>query len=170
VVGVGGCLDSWRLREAAPGLVVGPALEHPRQHGVRVSFQRLAEPLVLALLGELHVERDDAQACPQGGVDAFATYVMAENPTAAAVDVASLNLGLAGDVQGMVKKILRGDPAATRPEYTEKVTARLADVLAAVAVLARATGVSPASIAQGNLTKLADRASRGVLKGAGDHR
>lgn len=104
-----------------------------------------------------------------GTIDNFQDQVRATEPVDDVVG-AGLRLGVAGDVQGLVKKILRGDDAAQTPQYRDKVTARLGDLLAAAATFASALQVRLADVAQQNLDKLADRADRGVLKGAGDNR
>lgn len=75
-----------------------------------------------------------------------------------------------GEVQGRISKILRGDPATTTPAYRARIAAGLTAVLTAAASTAHAAGSTLAQVAQANLDKLADRAARGVLKGAGDHR
>lgn len=71
----------------------------------------------------------------------------------------------AGEYAGKVKKILRGDT-----NTTEAAAAELGDVLWYLAACAEALGVDLADVAHQNLTKLADRAARGVLKGSGDNR
>lgn len=82
----------------------------------------------------------------------------------------ALGLGEAGEVQGKIKKILRGDPQAQNNAYDAEVAYELGDVLWYVSQLAKELGFSLSEIAQHNLDKLADRASRDTLKGAGDHR
>lgn len=100
----------------------------------------------------------------------FARWVTVRTDAPDSIATAALALCAAGDVQGMVKKILRGDPATTDPAYRDKVARRLADLLVAVTTLTEIAGIRLEDVAQANLDKLADRAARGVLKGAGDHR
>lgn len=87
------------------------------------------------------------------------------------VGLAYLSLGLgneAGEVQGKVKKYLRGDYDAS--QMREKLEGELGDVLWYLAVLADHIGLSLDQIAQANIAKLHDRAVRGKLKGDGDTR
>lgn len=82
-------------------------------------------------------------------------------------------LGLAGEggeVAGKIKKIARDDDEVIGDAARAKVADELGDVLWYAAQLATQLGVSLDSIAQGNLSKLADRAQRGVLQGSGDNR
>jgi NTP pyrophosphatase (non-canonical NTP hydrolase) len=90
-------------------------------------------------------------------------------------------LGLAneaGEVAGVVKKIIRDDAnlnmSLTRYEIAqtnrEKIKAELGDVLWYLAAVAKEYNLKLSDVAQYNLDKLRDRAERGVLKGSGDNR
>jgi NTP pyrophosphatase (non-canonical NTP hydrolase) len=100
----------------------------------------------------------------------FEAHVATRQLAAVTLHASALTLGVAGELQGMVKKILRGDPATQAPEYRERLGANLTDVLVTMAAVASSLDVPLGTIAQDNLDKLADRATRGVSKGAGDHR
>lgn len=82
----------------------------------------------------------------------------------------ALGLGEAGEVQGKAKKVLRDDDGVLTPEKREAMAAELGDLLWYAAQLASELDVSLSDVAQANLDKLADRASRGVLQGSGDNR
>ena len=88
------------------------------------------------------------------------------------LDISYLALGLgneAGEVQGKIKKLLRGDYKLT-PEIQEALEHELGDVLWYLSTLAHEFGISLDSIAQSNLNKLADRKQRNVIQGNGDNR
>ena len=77
--------------------------------------------------------------------------------------------GLAGEVgelASLFAKYWRGDCDFNR----DHVAAELGDILWFIAMLAERLDTDLSTIAQGNLTKLADRAERGKLKGNGDNR
>lgn len=80
-----------------------------------------------------------------------------------------LLLGLlseAGEIAGKYKKVLRGDGAID----AEAIKQELGDVLWYLSGLAREFGFSLEDVAEANLTKLIDRAQRGVIMGNGDKR
>jgi len=90
-------------------------------------------------------------------------------------------LGLAneaGEVAGVVKKIIRDDASLntslTHHEVArmnqEKILAELGDVLWYLAAVAKEYNLKMSDVAQYNLDKLKDRAERGVIKGSGDNR
>jgi len=82
-----------------------------------------------------------------------------------------LALGLgneAGEVQGKIKKYLRGDYDDI--DLRVKLIGELGDVLWYLSVLAYQLDISLGAIALANLDKLADRKARGKLKGDGDTR
>jgi len=90
-------------------------------------------------------------------------------------------LGLAneaGEVAGVVKKIIRQDvhlPSCLTEEENdrmnqEKIKAELGDVLWYLAAVAKEYNLKLSDVAQYNLDKLKDRAERGVIKGSGDNR
>ena len=77
--------------------------------------------------------------------------------------------GLAGEVGELASifaKHWRGDGDLNH----DHAKAELGDVLWFVAMLAEQLDTDLSTVAQGNLTKLADRAERGKLKGLGDNR
>ena len=90
-------------------------------------------------------------------------------------------LGLAneaGEVAGVVKKIIRQDvylsSCLTEEENDrmnqEKIKAELGDVLWYLAAVAKEYNLKLSDVAQYNMDKLKDRAERGVLRGSGDNR
>lgn len=82
-------------------------------------------------------------------------------------------LGLAGEAGELcenIKKIYRDDGGLVTLKRRETVEKELGDVLWYVAVLADAFGFTLERIAATNISKLSDRAMRGVLKGSGDNR
>jgi len=97
----------------------------------------------------------------------------------AIINVLYLSLGLgneAGEVQGKIKKVLRGDNH-TSNDYMAQVTAtqdavadELGDTLWYLTMLAYELGYSLSDIMEMNIAKLADRKERGVIKGSGDTR
>lgn len=77
--------------------------------------------------------------------------------------------GEAGEVADKVKKLLR-DGGSLTPEVRAEIAKEVGDVLWYVAAMARDLGVPMEHMARGNLAKLQDRQSRGVLGGSGDNR
>lgn len=78
-------------------------------------------------------------------------------------------LGLAeeaGEVAGKYGKSIRDQVPLT----TDVVVKELGDVLWMLAAICRDNNVSLEYVAQKNIEKLADRASRGTLTGSGDNR
>jgi len=92
-----------------------------------------------------------------------------KNPTYMA-----LGLGEAGEVQGKIKKVLRGDTmhmtANEVSAYHLKIKAELGDLQYYLAGLAACYGYTLEEIAIANIDKLHDRRERGVLQGDGDNR
>jgi NTP pyrophosphatase (non-canonical NTP hydrolase) len=78
--------------------------------------------------------------------------------------------GEAGEVAEKVGKALRDANGQFGQPRVDALGKELGDVLWYIAALAYDLGLSLESIAEGNLSKLADRASRGVLGGSGDNR
>jgi NTP pyrophosphatase (non-canonical NTP hydrolase) len=80
-------------------------------------------------------------------------------------------LGIAnesGEVAGKYKKFLRGD--FDNLQLRSDLLAELGDVLWYIAGAAREMGIDLETIALHNITKLRDRAQRGVRQGNGDNR
>lgn len=103
-------------------------------------------------------------------ISAFVQHVTPTGADRPTLERAALALGSAGDLQGAVSKILRGDPAAQGTQYRKKLRDQLVVLLRDVAVLSDVLGVPLADVADGNLRKLAGRAARGTIHGDGDHR
>lgn len=83
-----------------------------------------------------------------------------------------LTLGLtgeAGEVAGVVKRVIRDDRELT-PERVAQIEAELGDVLWYVSQIANELGLSLDEIAAQNVTKLADRFERDKIRGEGDKR
>lgn len=74
----------------------------------------------------------------------------------------------AGEYAGKIKKVLRGDFDFIDNQHL--IADELGDVLWYLAGCADVLGVTLEEVAQRNLAKLRDRASRGVIKGSGDVR
>lgn len=84
-----------------------------------------------------------------------------------------LTLGLtgeSGEVAEKIKKMFRNDNGVLSDEKKEAIKYELGDVLWYVSQLARTLGYTLDEVAQANITKLADRKARGVLKSEGDNR
>lgn len=78
--------------------------------------------------------------------------------------------GEAGEIADHAKKVLRDDEGRITPERREKIMDEMGDVLWYLAALATELQVGLTYVAERNLRKLADRASRGKLHGEGDNR
>ena len=78
--------------------------------------------------------------------------------------------GEAGEVVEKWKKIVAYQGGDINPEDLGELSKELGDVVWYIAVLANSLGLSMSEILQQNLNKLADRASRKVIKGNGDNR
>ena len=78
--------------------------------------------------------------------------------------------GEAGEVADKVKKIIRDDEGILLDHKAEEIAKELGDVLWYVATLAEELGYQLEEIALANYDKLASRAERNVLTGAGDNR
>ena len=88
------------------------------------------------------------------------------NPDHAIVYPALGLAGESGEVAEKVKKWLRGDKELSNADVIKE----LGDVLWYIAALCSDLGVTMEEVAQGNINKLLDRQSKGVLKGDGDNR
>lgn len=83
--------------------------------------------------------------------------------------------GEAGEVADKVKKIIRddnieGNPENIDDERAEQIADELGDVLWYLANTAYELGFSLNEIADRNISKLADRNERDVIRGSGDYR
>lgn len=76
----------------------------------------------------------------------------------------------AGEVAGKVKKIFRDNHGHISDADREALALELGDVLWYLSEICTKLGIRLDDVAAGNIAKLADRASRGVLTGDGDHR
>lgn len=76
----------------------------------------------------------------------------------------------AGEVAGKLKKIIRDKDGVLTAEDRINIGDEAGDVLWYLAAVARELDTTLEVLAQRNLNKLSDRASRGVLKGNGDSR
>lgn len=96
-----------------------------------------------------------------------------EDPAIASSPLLYPVLGLteeAGEVAGKFAKAVREEGGVITPERFLAVCSELGDVVWFVAEICTCLGVSFSSILEGNLEKLEDRKSRGVIKGNGDNR
>ena len=92
-------------------------------------------------------------------------------PTEVGVVYTALGLASeAGEVAGKVKKVLRDENGDFDLQAAYRIADEMGDVLWYMAQLATELGVPLASIASGNIAKLASRSERGVLGGSGDER
>lgn len=85
-----------------------------------------------------------------------------------AVTYCVVGLGEVGEVQGKLKKVLRGD--VTLEEQRIPLLEELGDVLWYATRLANELEVSLAMVMELNAKKLRDRKERGVIRGSGDNR
>lgn len=101
-----------------------------------------------------------------------AALVTAFHPEKYKIIYPALGLGNeAGEVQGKIKKWLRGDDGETMSEERKEVLkGELGDVLWYLASLAADLGLELEDIAQCNIDKLRSRQERGTLQGDGDTR
>lgn len=79
-------------------------------------------------------------------------------------------VGESGEIAEKMKKIVRDHDSNEAKIDTQDLKKELGDVLWYVAVLADYFEISLEDIAQTNAQKLADRKTRGTLKGSGDNR
>ena len=80
----------------------------------------------------------------------------------------ALGLGEAGEVQGKLKKVLRGD--ATLPDQRDAILDELGDTLWYVTRMALELDCTLDELMERNAQKLLDRQARNALRGSGDHR
>lgn len=76
----------------------------------------------------------------------------------------------AGEVLGVLKKVLRDDSGRWTDLKAQKLKDELGDVLWYIALTCEDMGWDMGEIARANLAKLRDRQERGVLGGSGDNR
>lgn len=82
-------------------------------------------------------------------------------------------LGLAneaGEVLGKIKKVMRDEGGVFGTKAVQDISKEIGDVLWYLAALSEDLGLSLDTIAEQNIQKLSDRASRGVIGGNGDDR
>ncbi len=100
--------------------------------------------------------------CYQNAAVSFAIY-----PKDAAIYYPALGLaGETGEVCEKIKKHVRDGRELDKKELAKE----MGDVLWYLAVLANDLGLRLSEVADTNLKKLIDRASRGVISGSGDNR
>lgn len=85
-----------------------------------------------------------------------------------AVNYCALGLGEAGEVQGKLKKVWRGDK--TLEEAKLEILDELGDTLWYVVRMAAELGWTLDDLIFHNVGKVLDRKARGVTRGSGDHR
>jgi NTP pyrophosphatase (non-canonical NTP hydrolase) len=78
--------------------------------------------------------------------------------------------GEAGEIAEKIKKIIRDQDGVMSEADKAELGKEIGDVLWYLAIFARHLDLSFDDIAQANITKLASRKQRGVLKGKGDNR
>lgn len=78
--------------------------------------------------------------------------------------------GEAGEVVEKWKKIVAYKEGVVSDEDLAELAKELGDVVWYIAVMANSLGLSFDDVMQRNVTKLADRKKRDVIKGAGDNR
>jgi NTP pyrophosphatase (non-canonical NTP hydrolase) len=84
-----------------------------------------------------------------------------------------VSLGLcneAGEVAGVVKKVLRDKSGVFDTESTDKLRDEIGDVLWYCAQLCEIANITLGAVALRNLSKLFSRKERGTLQGSGDNR
>jgi NTP pyrophosphatase (non-canonical NTP hydrolase) len=78
--------------------------------------------------------------------------------------------GEAGEVIEKWKKIVAYKEGKVNDEDRAELAKELGDVVWYIAVMCHSLGLSFEEVMQGNVSKLADRQKRNVIKGAGDNR
>ena len=79
-------------------------------------------------------------------------------------------VGEAGEVAGKVKKIFRDGQGRITDADRQALALELGDVLWYLSEICSRLGIRLEDVAAGNITKIADRVARGVLRGEGDYR
>jgi NTP pyrophosphatase (non-canonical NTP hydrolase) len=85
-----------------------------------------------------------------------------------AVNYCALGLGEAGECQGKLKKVWRGD--VTLADQRDELLDEAGDTLWYITRMAVELGSSLQELMDRNGTKVLDRKARGVTRGSGDHR
>ena len=91
----------------------------------------------------------------------------------AEVELLYLGLGVtseAGEVADKIKKLMRNDDGDISDEKRDGLKHELGDVLWYLSQIARVLDISFNEVGTANIEKLADRATRGVIKSTGDTR
>ena len=78
--------------------------------------------------------------------------------------------GEAGEVAEKVKKLMRNNDGKVDKEFIESLTKELGDVLWYISQVATELNIELNLVAEKNIEKLADRASRKKIKSTGDNR
>lgn len=89
------------------------------------------------------------------------------------IQLFNLGLGIAGEsgeVAEKLKKVIRDDKAVLTDEKREALKKEIGDVLWYLSQLSRVLGYAFSEVAEANVSRLADRAARGVITGSGDNR
>lgn len=103
---------------------------------------------------------------------AVETAIYPEKGTGSKLALSYVALGAgneAGEVQGKIKKYLRGDAELTKEKRLE-ILDEVGDTLWYLASVVEELGFDFSVAAERNIEKLLDRKERGVLKGNGDTR
>lgn len=87
-----------------------------------------------------------------------------------AVAYDGLGLGEAGEVQGKIKKIIRGSGGIITDEARKEIAKELGDTLWYIASMCQTLGISLEEVATMNIEKLRSRHERGTVHGSGDNR
>ena len=83
----------------------------------------------------------------------------------------SLGLGEeTGEVLGLLKRYFRGDGSVNNPEFKEKLTKELGDVVAYLVLVSYSFDIDFERVLLCNLEKLKDRVDRKTHVGTGDNR
>lgn len=100
-------------------------------------------------------------------------FVQQEDGTLLETNFIYPSLGLggeAGEILEKVKKIVRDQHGAVTNENRAAIAKEVGDELWYLASICKEFGLDMGEVAQGNLDKLAARASKGTLSGSGDNR
>lgn len=95
-------------------------------------------------------------------------YPEANTGSLIAINYCALGLSEAGEFQGKLKKVWRGDK--TLEEQKEALIDELGDTLWYVTRAAKELGIGLTELMEHNGQKVLDRKNRGVTRGSGDNR